>query len=1163
MSASRPMGVWLAFAWALPVVFAADPGSVPAKPDAVDFNRDVRPILSKHCFACHGEDASHRAAGLRLDQREAALKVLKSGHAAIVPGKVEASELIRRIVSSDPEARMPPDEAQNPLTPQQITTLKAWIAQGAPYAQHWAFVKPVRPPLPQVADAAWAKQPWDAFILARQTAQGLAPSPQADRFTLLRRVSLDVRGLPPSLEEIQAFERDQRPDAYEHMVDRFLADPAFGERWARVWLDLARYADSAGYGSDPLRRNIYRYRDWVIEAFNQNLPYDQFTRDQLAGDLLPNPTPDQRLATAFHRNTMTNTEGGTDDEEFRVAAVKDRVNTTMQVWMGLTMGCASCHSHKYDPISQKDYYRFFAIFNQTADNDQPDESPTLPMPTAEQKEKLRQIDEQIAAARQELAASTPELAAAQTAWEASLQSKALWQAVLPTRARASSSTQFETLPDSSLRVTGPASARETYTLEIPIAPSTLTALRLEVLPDPAHPKGGSGRAADGNFVLSQVAASLRPAQGNLLLARYVRITLPGPNQMLSLAEVEAFAGSVNVARDGRARQSSTDFDGLATRAIDGNTEGDYYKANSVTHTRAEKDPWWEVEFPEAIEMDRLVIWNRTDGGLGVRLRGAVVEVLGEQRRVLWSARLEPAPGKRTELRPADGQQITLSQAVADYSQEKFPVAATLANEVNRKTGWAVGPRQAEPHAAVFSLGQPLTLGSPAVLVLRLKHDFEQPGYALGRFRLSTTDDPRLPKRSGVPADVLAIVDRPVQERTPEQAGRVAAYYRSIAPELQPVRDRIAALEKSKPVPTNVPVMVELPKERRRKTHLLTKGDFLNPGEVVEPGLPTAFHRLSDDASPDRLAVARWLTHPDNPLTARVAVNRFWAQLFGTGLVETEEDFGTQGELPSHPALLDWLAVEFQDALKWDMKALLRQIVTSATYRQAAVVSPELLAKDPSNRWLTRGPRHRLEAEMVRDQALALSGLLSRKLGGPSVFPPQPPGLWQAAFNGERTWATSSGPDRYRRGLYTFWRRTIPYPSMAAFDAPSRELCAIKRSRSNTPVQAFVTLNDPVYVECAQALARRIIQEGGDTTESRVRFGLLLCLARPPADVQVQRLVSLFETERAAFAQDPDAARKLATEPLGPLPAGLNAVDAAAWTVVANVLLNLDAVLTKG
>jgi mono/diheme cytochrome c family protein len=766
----------------------ADPGH-PAAAPSVDFNREVRPILAKTCFTCHGADEKHREAGLRLDVREAAVKPLADGKTAIVPGRSDQSELVRRITAKGADERMPPADANGTLTAEQTDILTRWIAEGALYSRHWSFEKPVRPKLPAsaVSDRPdWPANPVDLFIAARLRDATLAPSPSADPYVLIRRLSLDLRGLPPTPEEVDEFVRDADDGGYERLVDRMLADPAFGERWARPWLDLARYADSAGYASDPLR-TIWLYRDWVIDAFNANMPFDQFTIEQLAGDLLPHPTTDQLVATAFNRNTMTNTEGGTDDEEFRVAAVKDRVDTTMDVWMGLTIGCAKCHSHKFDPITQAEYYQFFAIFNQTADNDQPDESPTLSVPSPEAARQREAIDAQVAALKQ---------------------------------------------------------------------------------------------------------------------------------------------------------------------------------------------------------------------------------------------------------------------------------------------------------------------------------------------RMSSKKDPKLAAR-------------------------------------------IARLTRSKPRDPSVPVMRELPRDIQRQTHLMIKGNFLVPAETVGPGVPAFFGSLPKGAPADRLAMARWLVDPSNPLTARVAVNRIWSQIFGQGLVETEEDFGTQGRPPSHPELLDYLAVEYQTH-GWDTKALVRVLVTSATYRQSSRETPELVQKDPANRLYGRAPRFRMEAEMVRDQALALSGLLSQKMKGPSVFPPQPDGLWRAAFNGsDRTWATSAGPEAHRRGLYTFWRRTIPYPSMTTFDAPSREVCSVRRVRTNTPLQAFVTLNDPVYVEAAQALSRRIILEGGLSPRERCRFALRLCLARPPKPEQVAELEALLLDERRHYQADLPAARALAAGKDGKVPTGLDAADLAAWTVVANVLLNLDGVLTKG
>jgi mono/diheme cytochrome c family protein len=834
----------------LVVLFLVAPGPASATNPAppVDFNRDVRPILSRHCFACHGQDDAQRARGLRLDHLSDATKELKSGARAVVPGQPDESDLIARLVEEDETLRMPPKKSGDRLDKAEVDTLRRWIEQGAHYAEHWSFTPPVARPLPDVKQTTWPRNGVDAWILGRLEQESLSPSPEADRYALLRRLSLDLRGLPPTPAEVADFANDVASDAYERAVDRLIQDPAFGERRARHWLDLARYADSSGFGSDPLR-TIWRYRDWVIAAINGNQPYDEFTIDQIAGDLRPTPTLPQTMATAFHRNTMTNTEGGTDDEEFRVAAIKDRVDTTLQVWMGLTMDCAKCHTHKYDPITHDDYYRTYAVFNQTQDTDRPDEAPTIQAPSPALRKQIQGIDAQIADRKAKLIAPTPELAAAQALWEASLELK---------------------------------------------------------------------------------------------------------------------AGS------------------------------------------------------------------------------------------------EPDPGSRVAM----------------------------------------------------------------------------------------------------PADVLAAIDIAPSDRNPAQSERLLTYHRSIAAETKAVRDEIARLEKSRPAIPTLPVLAELPAASRRVTHLMLKGNHLDPGHKVDAGVPSAFHALKAGETADRMSLARWLVDVRNPLTARVEVNRIWGELFGTGLVETEEDFGTQGELPSHPELLDWLALELI-RLDWDTKAVVRLIVTSSTYRQSSKVSPELVARDPRNRLLARAPRYRLEAETVRDQALSLSGLLSRKMDGPSVFPYQPGGLWQAAFNGERTWATSDGEDRHRRGLYTFWRRTTPYPSMTAFDAPSRETCAIRRIRTNTPLQAFVTLNDPVYVEASQALARRIVREGGSDERSRAQFGLELCLGRPATAEQVDRIEQLYRGELGHYRTHLDDAKALATDPLGPLPEGMAADELAAWTTIANVLLNLDGVLTRG
>ena len=1145
-------------------------GLVRAAEPPVDFNREIRPLLAKKCFACHGPDDSYREAGLRLDQRDGAVKELESGTTAIVPGRSASSELARRISAANESERMPPKETGITLSEQQISLLKRWIDEGASYAPHWALVKPTRRKLPAVRQKGWPANGIDYFVLARLEAAGLAPSPRADQHALIRRVSLDLRGLPPMPEEVSEFVAAcagvGEKKAYEALVDKFLRDSGYGERWARMWLDQARYADSRGYGSDPLRPNAWRYRDWVIDAFNSNKPYDQFTIEQIAGDLLPNATVEQKVATAFHRNTMTNTEGGTDDEEFRVAAIKDRADTTMQVWMGITIGCAKCHNHKYEPISQREYYQFYAIFNQTADGDRGDDSPNLAAPTPEWEAAVRAIDEQIASLKTKLETPTPELAMEQAKWEQSLRVQPTWQTLEPAELKSDGGATLTRQEDGSILASGENPAKDSYSIAAKTKASGITALRLEAIPDASLPAGGSGRSASGDFRLTRIAVTAQDADQETkgLAGRFVRIELPGKQRILSLAEVQVFESGQNVAPKGTATQSSVAFDGPAQLAIDGNTNGSYFESKSVTHNNQEDNPWWEVDLGADRLTERIAIWNRTDGGeaIGGRLMGYKVQILDEKRNVVWQDAPKAVPAPSSELAVSGVVSVAFGSALADFSAEGASVANLVRSPADSKAAWSVASRANEPHWAVFVAASPITRPGPTLLTVALDFQSDQPQHSLGRFRLSVTTDKGVQERLSVPAEVLAVIDTPADMRTAEQSQQLAAHYRTVSPALKPLREKIAALEKSKPAEPTVPVMQELAKDQQRKTWLMVKGNFLNKGDELSPAFPSAFHTLPDDVPRDRLGLAKWLVHPDNPLTARVAVNRFWAQLFGSGLVETEEDFGIQGELPSHPELLDWLAVEFQEG-GWDVKGLLKLIVTSETYCQSSRVTPELVAKDPRNQLLARGPRFRLEAEMVRDQALSLAGLLSRKMRGPSVYPPQPEGLWQAAFNGERTWPTSKGEDRYRRGLYTFWRRTIPYPSMTTFDAPSRETCSLRRFRTNTPLQAFVMMNDPVYVEAAQALARRIMKEGGSSPAERAAFGLRLCLVRPPTKEQTDALVKLFESELAHCRGDPAAAAKLATEPHGPLPDGMDPADAAAWTVVANVLLNLDGVLMKG
>jgi mono/diheme cytochrome c family protein len=995
------------------IVFALVAAS-PAAP--VDFDRDIRPIFQNRCYECHGEKKQKN--GIRFDQKSSVFQGGDSGKPLLIPGKSSDSILLQRLTTTDEDEVMPPKGER--LTAEQIAVVRAWIDQGAPWPEekaapkkHWAYEKPVPPTLPAVGLRSWPRNGIDYFILEKLEREKLRPSAEADRATLIRRVSLDLIGLPPSLDEVDNFLSDTSPQAYEKVVDRLLRSPQYGERWARVWLDLARYADTQGYEKDD-RRSIWPFRDWVIEAFNRDLPFDQFTVEQLAGDMLPQATREQKVATGFHRNTLTNTEGGTDDEEFRHEAVVDRVNTTMSVWMGSTFNCSQCHNHKYDPFTMRDYYQFYSLLNQTADADRPDEAPILKVPTAEQEAEAARLQKAIAAAEQEYNAETPELIAARAQWEeATLQELGSWPFLDVVEMRSAGGATFTKTNDHSIIVGGTNAANDVYTIVARTSLKHLSGLRLEVLPDASLPKKSLGRHPNGSFVLT--------------------------------------AFEVSVA----------------------------------------------------------------------------------------------------------GEPITFSKAEADYSQEKYSVT-NLISGVRTNAGWATSSGEEKgrvERVAWFTARDRTELPEGAAINITLRHDSKYAEANLGRFRLSATAMDKVSSPPKIPEKIRNILA--ATSRGDKDTKELDKYFRSVAPELKKVRDTLADLRKSEGeldrAIARTAVMEAVAKPR--DTHMMIRGGFLSKGEKVDPGLPAVFGGHPDPKL-SRLDLARWLVSDDNPLTARVMINRLWEQYFGIGIVETSEDFGTQGEPPSHPALLDWLATGFMRQ-GWSLKAVHKTIVMSATYRQDSKASPELLQRDPYNRLLARGPRLRLEAEMIRDQALAIAGLLSKKMGGPSVFPPQPEGLWQVVYSGDK-WETSKGDDRYRRGVYTFWRRTVPHPAMTTFDAPSREFCVVKRTRSNTPLQALNLLNDPAYVEAAQALARRIAK-AGDTEPERVAYGLRLSLARNASPPEIKRLVSLYQEQFKHFANDSAAARKMAGEKC----AADEAASLAAWTVVANVLLNLDELITKG
>ena len=1036
---------------------------------SVDFKRDIEPIFAASCYQCH---SAKKAAGqLRLDLKSAAIKGGISG-AVIVPGNSKASILLKRILGEGGEARMP--VGGEALKAEQIELIRKWIDEGASWPapeesairnpqsaipQHWAYVKPVRPALPQVKNFGWVRNPIDAFVLARLEKEGLTPSPEASKETLLRRVYLDLIGLPPSVKEIDEFLADKSPDAYEKVVDRLLASSHYGERWARPWLDLARYADSNGYEKDNLRV-MWKYRDWVINALNADLPFDQFTIEQIAGDMLPNATTDQKIATGFHRNTQLNTEGGVDPDAARYEVIVDRVNTTATVWLGSTMGCAQCHNHKYDPFSQRDYYKLYSFFDNSAYQIQGSEAfsrvayePTLELPTPEQETKRKELNTQIAKLETTLKTQTPELDAAQAEWEKEILAEpAKWTTLDPTEFKSTGGATLAKLEDKSLLASGKDPEFDEYIIKAKLPLNKLSALRIEAMPDKSLPRGGPGRDLYGNFILSTIEVS---ANGQQL------------------------------------------------RFNDGGWDDGLSKIDTKTFFNYE-------------------MLNVSD-----RPRGWLINAMNDETRML---------------------------------------------------------RQ-----AAFALDKTFSTDKPVELTIRLRFLAGGLCQSIGRLRLSVTDGETPLKLVNVPAGLKLAMAK--SSHTEKEKRDLSAQFRSTTPLLKAERDRLKDLQDAARNLGIVTAFVLQEKSGfdRPSTWVRERGNFYSHGDKVYAGTPASLAPMPESAPTNRLGLAKWLVDTNNPLTARVTVNRFWEQFFGRGIVETAEDFGTQSSPPSHPELLDWLAVEFMNPSiadfglrnsdsktptasnnpkpqAWSMKHIHRLIALSATYRQdsalnlaanpqSAIRNPQL--EDPYNRLLARGPRFRVEAEMIRDLTLTASGLLSRKLGGPSVMPSQPEGVWRNPYSSEK-WAVSKGEDQYRRGLYTFLRRTSPYPAMMTFDATSREQCTVRRIRTNTPLQSLTLLNDEAAMEMARALAKRMFLEAEGDTKARLNYGFRLCTGRHAKPAELDRLAALYDQQLANYKAVPQTANKLLKGENRELPAP----ELAAWTLVANVLLNLDETLTK-
>ena len=1069
---------------------AAPPEPAPAR---IDFNREVRPLLSDKCFACHGPDEGQRQAKLRLDTRAGAFAD-RGGYQVIVPGDRSKSKLFQRINHEQAIARMPPPAADRHLDQQEVDLLGRWIDQGADWQTHWAYVSPKSPPLPKVSDPTWPRKGIDHFILARLDQEGLQASPAAAKATLLRRVTLDLTGLPPTPRELDAFLADDSPDAYEKRVDQLLESPHYGERMAMQWLDLARYADTHGFHIDS-ERHMWRWRDWVIDAFNRNMPFDQFTIEQLAGDLLPNPTKEQQIATGFNRNHMINFEGGAVPDEYQTEYVIDRLETTASVWMASTVGCSRCHDHKYDPFKQREFYQFYAFFNgipeKGLDGVAGNAMPLLPLPSDDQQQRLEQLERDIAATEKKLPEA--ELSSLESDWQHTALStipappdeglishyefetdlsdaldnnrggKAVRGDVIFNAGQVHKAAGFSGETHASLGNSGDFDTGDEFAIAFWAKAASATPMALLHKVEDAENRRGWEIAVDQTENIGD------QKRGHHVIIRLVH---EWPDNAIELKTLKRIRQTVF-------HQISLNYDGSGKAAglrlfVDGKIE------------------------PTEIVRDALTGSIRTTA------------LLGSGDKKIGG----PFKGSLDELRFYDRQ---LSEDEIDRLTTHQPVRALI--------------------------GEPLE-GCPE-FVWREQGDDED--YRQG-------DKNEAEKKA---------------EACRVRNDKLRAYYLTrVAPErlrdlhkkLKKLDGEKAKLEKEIP---NTMVMREARKPR--ETFLLGRGDYRNKKEKVQPGVPAVLPPLPSDAPGNRLGLARWLVSPSHPLTARVTVNRYWQMYFGTGIVRTSEDFGSQGEAPSHPQLLDWLAAEFVRS-GWDVKAMQKLLVTSNAYRQSSKVTPELNERDPANRLLARGPRFRLAAELIRDNALSLSGLLADDIGGPSVFPYQPPGLWEDMSFGDifsaQTYITGTGKDLYRRSMYTFWKRTVPPAALATFDAPDREKCTTRRARTNTPLQALALMNDTTYVEASRALAEKMIQVGGEDAEKRIEYAFRQATARRPSAEEKEVLLALANEQLNDYRRDPDAAKGLLGVGDSSYDSKLDPAEFAAWATVASTILNLDETITK-
>jgi hypothetical protein len=1084
-----------------PIVTAALPANdVPAAHNGaekpVDFNRDIRPILSDACFTCHGPEEKSRQGSLRLDTKESAFAE-RNGYLIIVPGSSATSRLYQKISSKDEAFRMPPAWSGKNLTPKQIELFRQWIDQGAKWQSHWAFDPPKRPAIPEVNDKSWPKNPIDYFTLALLETQGLKPSEEADKATLLRRVSLDLTGLPPTPAEVDSFVADKSAGAYEKRVDRLLQSAHYGERMAIPWLDLARYSDTHGYHIDSLRE-MWPWRDWVIAAFNRNMPFDEFTIDQLAGDLLPNATLEQKIASGFNRNNMINFEGGAIPEEYHVEYVVDRASTTATTWLGLTMGCARCHDHKYDPLKQKDFYRFFAFFNTVPerglDGYEGNAVPVLPLPGPEQQRQMDDLNKQIA----DVLVALPEkdVLAVRNEWQKT---------------------------------------------------------RIATLPEP--PQGGLTAHFAFNGDLSDVISH---RDGKLIRGEVNYEDGPTGKAAEFRGETEVSLGQAG------------DFDGRAPFAI--GAWVNLYDPKSVLFQKRDASEHWagyeltvgDVVYTGIRHRNLRIVARLAaawpDSAIEVRSRNHVLLDGAHHLLVNYDGSAKAAGLKIfVDGKPLETESV--KDALRGSCRNSAPleignkdVSGLFKGQVSdlRIYSRALSDTEVENLAEHLPARVLLTklAGRPAVEIAALQPEKPPEEADIGELDKAESKEQKQAKVEK--QDQARLSEYFLMHDAPEK-------YRQAYSQLVELRKEKDKLQESI---TTTMVMAEMSKPR--DTFVLGRGQYDNKGEKVSPGVPAFLPPMPEDLPRNRLGLAKWILDPANPLTARVVVNQYWQQYFGTGIVKTAEDFGSQGEPPSHPQLLDWLATEFVRS-GWDVKAMQRLIVTSATYRQSSRASRELIERDPENRLLARGPRFRLSAEIVRDNALAISGLLNDKVGGPSVYPYQPAGLWEEMAFGQgfsgQTYTPSSGPDLYRRGLYTVWKRTVPPPSLTIFDAPDREKCTARRGVTNTPLQALTLLNDPTYVEAARALAQRALRAGGRSDRERIDFAFKLATARPPDPQERDVLLGSLSEFRSTYRQDQAQATKLLSVGEAKPDSTLDPREVAAWTNLASMILNLDETIT--